>query len=201
MGIVYFDTETTSFNPGQICELSLIVEDEGIIKLAKNYFFAVDKMDAGAQETHGFSKELLDELSGGHRFQDYKDELLPIFTENTLVAHNLPFDEKFLSSEFWRCGISFKPIGRLDTMTYFRDIMKIPAKYKKYGPYKNPKLSEVVDYLGIKVDVLQRYTDHLFGASDTSFHDSRYDTAILNVVTNIWREKTNGGCNWHNTFC
>ena len=57
MGIVYLDTETTSLNPGQICELSIIHEEGNELKLAKNYFFKVESIDTGAESVHGFSKE------------------------------------------------------------------------------------------------------------------------------------------------
>ena len=137
----------------------------------------------------------------GKVFKDYVDELLPILTSNTLVAHNLPFDEKFLSSEFWRAKISFKPINRLDTMEYFKPILKIPAKTMRYGPYKNPKLSEVIDYFKISKYEIERYTEKLFGGVTTNYHDSRFDTVAMYVAVNIQRENLHGGSTWHMRFC
>lgn len=202
MGIVYFDTETTSTNPGQICELSIIHENEQRqVDFAKNYFFKVDSMTEGAQAVHGYSIESLELLSNGLTFKDYYNELLPIFSENILVAHNVAFDEKFISSEFWRCGISFKPIGRTDTMEYFKNILKIPAKYKKYGPYKNPKLSEVLEYFKVNTYAVQKYCNELFGGEMKTFHDSRFDTTAMYVVVNLQREAVNGETTWHRKFC
>ena len=204
MGFLYFDTETTSFNPGQICELSVIVEDAGQVTLAKNYFFKVKSIDPGAQEVHGFSVEQLEELSNGKEFKDYLQELHNIFTTNVLIAHNLPCDEKFMSSEFWNCGISFKPIGRRVTMIYFKDILKIPSppKARRYGPYKNPKLSEVIDGLNIDIDKVKKLCAKLFGGDEsTQYHDSRLDTTAMYVMVNVQRERLNGGDAWAKAFC
>ena len=35
--IIYFDTETTGLYPGQICQLSYVMQDEGKV-VAKNFF-------------------------------------------------------------------------------------------------------------------------------------------------------------------
>ncbi len=47
------DTETTSYHPGQIAQLSYIYldKDRQIIN-SKNYFFAVDEMDPYAEAIH-----------------------------------------------------------------------------------------------------------------------------------------------------
>ena len=198
---VYFDTETTGFNPGQICQLSIIVENEDNSIYGKNYFFEVDTMDPDAEKVHGLSIEKLKVLSNGERFKDRKDEILQIMSDATLVAHNLPFDEKFMSSEFWRCGISFSPSDRFDTMKYFKDILKIPNRYRKYGAYKNPKLCEVVDYLGLDNDKILSYTNKLFNTSENcGFHDSRFDTASMFVAVIVEREKMTGGHSWLDLF-
>lgn len=202
MGYVYFDTETTGLSPGQIGELSIIVENNGQITLAKNYFFKVDSMQPDAEKTHGFSIEDFERLSEGKTFADYKDELADIFNNNGLVAHNLPFDEKFLSSEFWNCRTHFKPIERNDTMVYFKNVLKIPAKSRRFGPYKNPRLSEVVDALGIDMSKVQALCDNLFGAGENiGYHDSRLDTTAMFVAVNVQREKLHGGTAWRDAYC
>lgn len=201
MAIVYFDTETTDKNPGQICELSLIYEEESQIKFVKNYFFKVDEMNPEAQSVHGFSIEKIEELSNGLRFKDYSQEIFSILANNTLVAHNLPFDEKFISSEFWRCGVSFTPGGRQDTMTYFKDVTKIPNKYPKYGPYKNPKLIEISDFYNLDMNKVNEYCMRLFNSS-AELHDSRFDTTLMYILVNIRRETLyNQDCGWVKTFC
>jgi len=58
--LLVFDTEATDLEPGQICQLAYLLEQDGEIT-ARNYFFSVDDMSPGAQEVHGFSKEMLEE--------------------------------------------------------------------------------------------------------------------------------------------
>lgn len=201
MKIVYLDTETTGLNPGQICELSAIVETDLQFTLAKNFYFKVDTMTEGAYKTHGMSIEQLTELSHGETFGDHKDELLDLLSGATLVAHNIPFDEKFISQEFWRCGISFRPLDRLDSMEYFKPVLRLPARSKKYGPFKNPKLSEVIDYYGISHSKIGDFSQSIFGDSKRDYHDSMFDTTALYVMINVRREILNGGNFWYSHFC
>ena len=49
---VFLDTETTNLTPGQIAQLSYIVEDNGKVQ-GKNFFFKVDSMDEGAEKVTG----------------------------------------------------------------------------------------------------------------------------------------------------
>ena len=199
---VYLDTETTSFVPGSIIELSMIIEDtDAGTVVAKNYFFDADSMDEGAQKAHGFSLEDVHRLSGGLRFRDYYNELASLLSEATLVAHNEAFDERYLSSEFWRCGVSYQPAGRACTMETFKPIMKIPAKTKRFGPYKNPKLSEVMEYLNISEVKVNEYSKKLFNYEGSQYHDTRFDTTALYIVVQVYREKLHGGNVWHNMFC
>lgn len=36
---IFLDTETTGFSPGQIGQLSMIIDEDGNEPVAKNYFF------------------------------------------------------------------------------------------------------------------------------------------------------------------
>lgn len=199
---IFFDTETTDINPGQIGQLSYIIEGSSGVLNAGNLFFKVDKVSEGAEKVHGFSAQDFEKLSGGLTFKDRLDEVYSAFNGRRLVAHNVGFDIKFISSELWRCGISFKPLESQCTMEFFKNVLLIPNRYKKYGQYKNPKLSEVVDYYNINNDKLRAYTEQLFGNQGDiqGLHDSRFDTTAMYVVTNIYREKMNGLRDWHNIF-
>lgn len=198
---IFFDTETTSLNPGQIAQLAFIVEGHGRIVTAQNYFFTVNEMDEGAQKVHGMSLEFLREKSHGKTFADQVNEFYPYFRDSKLIAHNLKFDEKFISSELWRVGISFKPIARQCTMEAFKEILRIPNKYRKYGKYKNPNLGEVVDFFNIDENKILDYSNKLFGEADITFHDARFDTTAMFVATNIYRETISKGVQWHQMFC
>ena len=74
MKIIVFDTEATDLTPGQICQLSYLIVEDGKVT-GKNMFFAVDEMSEGAYEVHGMSMEDLEKLSGGERFEDRAEEI------------------------------------------------------------------------------------------------------------------------------
>ncbi|CAG9706056.1 DNA polymerase III epsilon subunit [Clostridium neonatale] len=150
MKLLFFDTETTSVKPGSICQLSYITVDASAkpqITTGKNFFFTVDEMEPSAEEIHGFSLEKLYELSNGQYFEDLVPEFIDDFKESDfLIGHNVNFDVRFLKHELLTLGEFFEPKNIFCTMAYYRDICKIP---KANGEIKNPKLSEVIDWLNI----------------------------------------------------
>ena len=60
--MLFFDTETTGLNPGNICQLSYIIVDGDNME-SNNYFFKVDYVEPGAQRVHGLSVDKLFKLS------------------------------------------------------------------------------------------------------------------------------------------
>lgn len=197
MRIVYFDTETTGLSPGQICQLAIIVEEDGNITEGKNYFFTVDYIEEGAKKTHGFSEEDLYRYSGGKRFKDYADEIYRYFNGAELVAHNIKFDDKFIREEFIRLGKIIKPVKKICTMELFKPILKLP--HNKYR-YKNPRLSELVDYYNIDTYKVMKLANKLFGSGDISYHDARYDVTATFVAYTFYREELWNTDDWHRVF-
>lgn len=195
---VFLDTETTGLSPGQIAQLSMIIEEDGKELVAKNYFFKVDYMTSGAEEVCGRGVDFYEQASNGKVFGDYKDEILQLLSGATLIAHNIRFDENFISSEFWRHNIMFSPEDKFDTMTYFKDIVKLPGRGTKY---KNPKLEELVNYFNIDKNKVKAYSEKLFGADDTGgFHDARYDTTSMFVVFQIYKDSIYNKTEWKEAF-
>ncbi|WP_026885304.1 3'-5' exonuclease [Clostridium beijerinckii] len=187
MKLLFFDTETTSIKPGSICQLSYITVDASVkpqVTTGKNFFFTVDEMDPSAQEIHGFSLEKLYELSDGQYFEDLVAEFLDDFiTSDFLIGHNVNFDVRFLKHELFSLGEDFHPKNVFCTMAYYRDICKIP---KANGEIKNPKLSEVIDWLKISNDQIVETSEKLFEGSG-NYHDARFDTAAtyLTVIEGL----------------
>lgn len=189
-GVVYLDTETTGFVPGQICQLSYIIEDTDGVK-AKNFYFTVDKIDDGAKAVIGKDESDYKELSDGKVFWDYADEIYEDLNDRIVVAHNSKFDMNFMSIEFWRCGYVFKPAQVLCTMKYFKDIVKIPYKTNP-NKFKDPKLSEVISSLSINEQAVSTMAKQLFNTTDDNlFHDSRFDTTAMWVAVVLNRIKSN----------
>lgn len=197
---VFLDTETSGFTPGQIGQLSMIIESDNNEVTGKNYFFKMDYITQGAEDICGRGLDFYEKESNGKTFKDNAVEIEETLKDSILIAHNLKFDLNFISTEFWRLNVLFQPSGELDTMTFFKPILKLPGKYG--NTYKNPKLEEVIDYFSINKDKVLQYTKQLFDTEDTiGFHDARYDTTAMYVVVQIYREIQAGGPkDWNYTF-
>ena len=187
MNLLFFDTETTSIKPGSICQLSYITVDAGVkpqITTGKNFFFTVDEMDPSAEEIHGFSLEKLYELSNGQYFEDLVPDFFDDFVNaDFIIGHNVNFDVRFLKHELLSLGEDFNPKNVFCTMAYYRDICKIK---KANGEIKNPKLSEVIDWLNISTEKIAETSEKLFEGSG-NYHDARFDTAAtyLTVIEGL----------------
>lgn len=187
MKLLFFDTETTSIKPGSICQLSYITVDAGVkpqITTGKNFFFTVDEMDPSAEEIHGFSLEKLYELSNGQYFEDLVPDFFDDFVNaDFVIGHNVNFDVRFLKHELLSLGEDFNPKNVFCTMAYYRDICKIK---KANGEIKNPKLSEVIDWLNISTEKIAETSEKLFEGSG-NYHDARFDTAAtyLTVIEGL----------------
>lgn len=180
MSILFFDTETTGFRPGSICQLSYIVLQEEEVK-SKNMYFKVEYVEPGAERVHGLSVKRLINLSNNLGFKDRFEELREDFSKaELLVAHNFNFDLNFIRSEFQRLGHKFTYKKSLCTMHYFTSICKL-AKANG-GGYKWPRLDELVNYLGITNKGILEHTNHIFSASGIDYHDARYDTVATYLV-------------------
>lgn len=175
MKILLFDTETSGFKPGQICQLSYIIIDtikKGLI--GRNYFFEVDFVDKGAYDTHGLSVEKLKELSGGKTFYNHHEQIRKDFeAADIVVAHNIDFDKKFINAEFENCCLNALNKKTFCTMAHYTPICKIPGRY---GKDKWPKLEETIKFLNIKDEEAKNLAVKLFGEV-SGYHDSRFDIA------------------------
>ena len=180
------DTETNSYHPGQIAQLSYILVDENWqFQQSQNFFFRVDAMDPYAQSIHWFSQELLEQLSEGKTFADQYDHISSLLDNYTLVAHNAWFDKKFIQYEYERLGLVYEP-ETFCTMQYFTPICKIPHHHN--GGYKRPKLSELLWFYDISSQQVQETVQELFHTQHTEAHDARYDTTALYLVMQKYQQ-------------
>lgn len=181
MKTLYFDTETTGVKDSEICQLSYII-DNGIEIYGKNFFFSVQDMNPIAQGIHGFSKEMLEELSEGKTFYDHIDEIDSDFSDvDLLIAHNATFDIGMMRKEYSRIGRAFNVCRYLCSMKYMTPHLKIPKTFG--GGYKYPSLSELVSYYIQDHSLIVEYVYSLFDAR-VGYHDARYDTVSLYLAIN-----------------
>jgi len=171
-----FDTETTSLKPGRICQLSYLICENGSVK-GKNMFFTVNEMSPSSQAVHGFSMEMLEELSEGIAFEDRAEEILRDLSScDMMVGHNVAFDERFLRAETERTGLMWPKVASFCTMKYFTGNMMMKRKFQAYRP-KPPKLIELKEYFGIADEEVEETARTCFGGGGAA-HDARFDTAM-----------------------
>lgn len=162
MKLVIFDTETTDLKPGYICQLAYLVLEDGKI-IPKNYFFSVPYVSEGAEKVHGFSREYLEELSGGKVFADSVEEIREDFSGvDYFVAHNIEYDINFVRIEMLRA--TGKPLiipreHRIDTADFYKNILKLPptrgmmayvvskGTNMNYNVAKNKSVDELIDLM------------------------------------------------------
>ena len=179
--IIYFDTETTGLNPGQICQLSYVMQSKDSLQ-TRNFFFTVDSMEYSAFMVHGFSVEKLKILSEGKRFRDYIDVIEKDFKRADLtVSHNTSFDFMFLRAEFERLGKVFPIKNEFCSMKKTTSLCKL-TRAKGVG-YKYPKLSELCKFLDIYDFQIKNVSEKLFG-DETGYHDARFDTSAVFLAVN-----------------
>ena len=184
--ILFFDTETTGLRPGQICQLSYIMQSGESLE-SRNLFFTVDYMEKSAEMVHGFSIEKLQALSNGKRFCDYIDVIEKDFSSADLVvAHNSSFDFSFMRAEYERLGKIFSVKNEFCSMKKSVPICKLIRASS--GAYKYPKLSELCAHFAIDNEQISDALFKVFGAS-AGFHDARFDaTAVLLAINKGIRE-------------
>ena len=182
MKMVFFDTETTGIRPGSICQLSYISVDTSVkpnTTIGRNIFFTVDYIEPGAEKIHGFSVETLYELSNGSYFEDCFESFIEDFRQaDILIGHNVNFDIKFLIHELEGCGEELNPKHSFCTMNYYKDVCKLSSSR---GGYKQPKLSEAVQFLELSDKVIDAMTMKFFGETG-SFHDASFDTTATYLI-------------------
>lgn len=175
MKLIVFDTEATDLTPGQICQLSYLMIENGKVR-GKNMFFAVDDMSDGSQEVHGMSIEDLDELSGGERFEDRVDEIFADFQwADMLIGHNVAADDRYIRVEFERTGRKLPKKKTFCTMNYFTSVTNLKRKVNTGRP-KPPRLEELWEHYGLEVDAIAAQSEVWFSGGGKA-HDARFDTA------------------------
>lgn len=179
--IIYFDTETTGLRPGQICQLSYIMQNDGG-SVAKNMYFCVDDMEQSAYAVHGLSLEKLRELSDGAKFSDRIEEIEEDFSKADMtVSHNVAFDFMFMRAEFERAGRIFMFKNQFCTMKNMTPVCKLPRRTGE--GYKYPKLSELCGYFSLAENDIVSAGKKLFG-DVYGAHDARFDTSAVYLAVN-----------------
>ena len=105
---VVVDTETTGFgNVDRIVEIAAVVIDPKTRKVVDEYDTLINPLrDVGPTHVHGITASM---VSSAPTFLEASVGLSHFLNGNILVAHNLKFDERFISNEYRRIDVNFQP--------------------------------------------------------------------------------------------
>ena len=120
-----FDTETTGLDPregSRVLEIGVSKIDIEGNEVARfnSLINPGEDQNLGPTEIHGVTREM---LVNAPSFSDILGDLSSIFKDSILVAHNAPFDTKFLMNEFYKVRTNWpKPII-IDTLAPSRFLL------------------------------------------------------------------------------
>jgi len=182
MRLVFFDVETTGFDPvlDRIIEIALLVVEDGKVKVRLDKFIKQDVVVSDeVKDLTGISNELLDELGDSEEF--VAGMVRDLLVEGSLmIAHNCQFDLGFLYQLLCRYyAVSevdglFESMEWLDTLTVFRD--------RKGYPHK---LVDMCEYYNI---------------GDVRFHRALDDTVALSKCVKALNRERNDLVSYFNVF-
>lgn len=129
-GYTVIDVETTGLSPerhDRVVEVGVVyVSDHGEIQ--ESWSTLVDPgRDVGPTRIHGITAT---DVVGAPSFEQLSPYLLRAVAGRTVVAHNAPFDLRFLTHEMQRAGLSLTqlPLGGLCTMQWSSAFLQAPSR-------------------------------------------------------------------------
>ena len=98
------DVETTGFAADdRIVEIAVVVVDHDTRQVVDEFDTLVEPgRDVGPTRVHGITRSMVE---AAPTFADVAGSLSRVLAGSILVAHNLPFDERFVLAEFGRIGV------------------------------------------------------------------------------------------------
>jgi DNA polymerase-3 subunit epsilon len=136
------DVETTGFSPkkyDKIIEIGITKIDQNGNVIDTFESLINPNRDVGATHIHGITSEM---VLNAPIFSNIAGNILNILNESLLVAHNAPFDIKFLMSEFENSGFEIENYPYICTLSMSRKLFpELPSK----------KLISICEYFGIEI--------------------------------------------------
>jgi DNA polymerase-3 subunit epsilon len=117
---VILDTETTGLDPDPNGDGHRIIEMAAVeldgVRIGRRWHSLFDPgrpVDPLTTDIHGWT---WDQLKSQPKFADVVEDFLAFIDGATLIAHNAPFDERFIKMEMWRCGRGAWTANWIDTL-------------------------------------------------------------------------------------
>ena len=161
--IIAFDTETTGLSPtrGHIVELGAVKFKDGTIIGATNWLINPgEPIPAAATAVHHITDDMVKDKP---RFAEIYPEFKAFVGDGVLMAHNAPFDVRFMREEIKRIPGEPLPENKvLDSLRLFRHWMPGLESYQ---------LADLARHVGLEEGQFHRATD-----------DARFTVQIFNKV-------------------
>jgi len=140
---IVLDTETTGLEPGEghrIVEIGAIeIIDRRMTGRQFHYYLNPDILiPKESSDIHGITDE---QVADQPRFRDVADQLIEFVRGADLIAHNAPFDTKFINHELKLCGKA--------KIQNFCDVIDTLRMSRARWPGERNSLDAVADRLGI----------------------------------------------------
>ncbi len=190
---VIFDLETTSLNPrqGEIIEFgAVIIENNLITKIVQFFVKPSKQISSFTSELTGITQKMLDTEAKYDNQKDAINEILNIFSDYTLVAHNAQFDIGFIKEKMLQYNLGTLKNQIIDTMGIAKVILPNSYSYrleivsKKLNIVYDPTVAHRADYdAKILQQVWQKMIFELEQIKIKTFED------INNINLDILNEK------------
>lgn len=135
--IVAFDTETTGLNPEngdriiEFAGISFHLGPDGEIRETRRHHWLFDPgipIPREAQEVSGIRDE---DVAGKPAFAAHAREIHALLADAVTVAHNFPFDQRFLTVELAKAGLKWpNPPAEVDTVDLSRRLFPEARSHK-----------------------------------------------------------------------
>lgn len=114
-GFAVLDVETTGLSPraDRVVEIAVVQLDRDLTPAGEFTTLVKPGRDIGATHIHGITAR---DVAGAPRFEEIAPALLDVLRGRVIVAHNAPFDLRFLAAEFTRMGLALPELPALCTM-------------------------------------------------------------------------------------
>lgn len=129
--IVAFDTETTGLNPDEghrvieFAGVELQLGPEGEVLRALRHEWLFDPGIPIPREVSEVNHITDDDVKGKPKFEDKAGQIHALLKGSVTVAHNYPFDQRFLTAEFARVNLRWPaPAAEIDTADLSRAFYK-----------------------------------------------------------------------------
>ena len=187
MTLIFFDTETTGVDKEKDPLTGRKIEDEPTEVSAQKYLVEADggltlidslevyvkpsiPVPQNVEEITGITNEFLKDKPAWH---EVHENIRAFFGNHVVIAHNAPFDVKFMSRMYEREGDQFNPAGVIDTLAIARYL---------YPEAKSRRLGDMIELLQVQYKV-----DYLC-SGEYAYHNATYDVVALRVLYESLRQ-------------